>query len=467
MSDSKSQTPDETKQTPSKGPSASAESPTTARELDFDDEPQELGVVSGEPGAAPGAKRPSGAARAVSGDEKAPPKPPRPLSPQQQAENTLKEAFPSIDAAVVRAVLTASGGKVEPAFNALLGMSDPDSQKETPPPQPPRPTQSPLGATSTKRSQLEADELYARQLAEHYSASSGYGSRDRGDPPMPGGRRESNLKPNELYDDRDHSFFDDDLPVIRENIRKGFLETQSKVNKWVADFKKKIDGEEEDEEFQGRPPAQGYRDSPRQSYGIRPSGELNRRSGDRDRYDADPRVLGDDFAALELRDEEGNLDKHPSKSLLHTHSSLAAAAGHPLPSSRPLANPNLFKPTPRSPPQSGPVDEVDAAFRTQSQAKRPTNTAEKASKWQPLTSIDPSPVADDPFSLGDSDDEREAKTKDLKGEDSERLKRAAAEAMNEDIGSSSGSSGKKLEPHQKTGSQGTKDKEAEEVLNLR
>jgi hypothetical protein len=54
--------------------------------------------------------------------EDAPPaKPPRPLSPQQQAENTLKEAFPSIDAAVVKAVLRASGGRVEPAFNALLG----------------------------------------------------------------------------------------------------------------------------------------------------------------------------------------------------------------------------------------------------------------------------------------------------------------------------------------------------------
>jgi hypothetical protein len=57
----------------------------------------------------------------ATGEEAAPPKPPRPLSPQQQAENTLKEAFPSIDAAVVKAVLQASGGQVEPAFNALLG----------------------------------------------------------------------------------------------------------------------------------------------------------------------------------------------------------------------------------------------------------------------------------------------------------------------------------------------------------
>lgn len=56
------------------------------------------------------------------GEDVPPPKPPRPLAPEQQAENTLKEAFPSIDAAVVKAVLRASGGRVEPAFNALLGI---------------------------------------------------------------------------------------------------------------------------------------------------------------------------------------------------------------------------------------------------------------------------------------------------------------------------------------------------------
>lgn len=55
-------------------------------------------------------------------DENPPAKPPRPLSPQQEAENTLKEAFPSIDAAVIKAVLSASSGRIDPAFNALLGM---------------------------------------------------------------------------------------------------------------------------------------------------------------------------------------------------------------------------------------------------------------------------------------------------------------------------------------------------------
>lgn len=96
----------------------------------------------------------------------------------------------------------------------------------------------------------------------------------------------------------------DDLPVIRDNIKKGFLETQSTVNKWVNSLKKKIDGEDEDG-FSGRPApaAQGY--VPQQQYGGRRSSELGRRSADQERYDADPQVLGDDFTGLQLRDAEG------------------------------------------------------------------------------------------------------------------------------------------------------------------
>lgn len=81
-----------------------------------DDDVQESGIVSGEGDAPVAPTNPT-----IEEEEVPPPKPPRPLSPQQQAENTLKEAFPSIDAAVVKAVLMASGGRVEPAFNALLG----------------------------------------------------------------------------------------------------------------------------------------------------------------------------------------------------------------------------------------------------------------------------------------------------------------------------------------------------------
>ena len=65
--------------------------------------------------------------------------------------------------------------------------------------------------------------------------------------------------------------------------------------------------------------------------------------------------------------------------------------------------------------------------------KRPSSTGSR-SKWQPLSAVEPSPVADhDPFSLGDSDEED--KRKDIKLEDAERLKKETAEAMGESIGS--------------------------------
>lgn len=48
--------------------------------------------------------------------------PARPLTPNSANRATLQEAFPNIDASVIRAVLIASGGQLEPAFNALLGM---------------------------------------------------------------------------------------------------------------------------------------------------------------------------------------------------------------------------------------------------------------------------------------------------------------------------------------------------------
>jgi hypothetical protein len=74
--------------------------------------------------------------------------------------------------------------------------------------------------------------------------------------------------------------------------------------------------------------------------------------------------------------------------------------------------------------------------------------------------VDPSPIGDhDPFSVGDSDED-ESKKKDVKSEDSERLKSMTAAAMAEDIGSGSKKASK---PAEKSGS-GTSDKEAEEKL---
>ena len=208
-------------------------------------------------------------------------------------------------------------------------MSDPDAQVEpVPPPKPPRRTQSPLAPTTTAQSQLAADEQYARQLAEQYKRAASNGAPRNGsrDGQQNGGTTQrQNSRQHDLYDDegRERSFIDgtsslsqvrrtvtdaylDDLPVIRDSIKKGFLETQSKVNSWVTNLRKKIDGD--DDEAQNRPaPATGFRSGYSQSqYGGRGSGDFQRRSQDQDRYDADPQVLGDDFTKLHLKEPEGD-----------------------------------------------------------------------------------------------------------------------------------------------------------------
>jgi hypothetical protein len=81
-----------------------------------------------------------------------------------------------------------------------------------------------------------------------------------------------------------------------------------------------------------------------------------------------------------------------------------------------------------------------------------------------LSTVDPSPIGDtdnDPFSLGDSEDEKESKDrvggKEIKMDDAERLKKAAAEAMADSIGEPT----RRPEP---TEIIGNKDKIAEEKL---
>ncbi|KAF3070590.1 CUE domain-containing protein 5 [Daldinia childiae] len=404
------------------------ESPTTVRPFEMDDDDiQDTGILGDDNAHQTTANATSTAANPpTASEETAPPKPPRPVTEQQKNELILKEAFPSIELPVIKAVLIASGGQIDPAFNALLAMSDPDAvqneppREAAPPPQPPRPT----GARSPM-SQIEADELYARELTQYYENVGAYEARTTNQ--GPGGqyrRQATGLKPNEMYD-RDHSFIDDDLPVIKENLRKGFLETQTKVNSWFTNLKKKIDGEYDENEDETQP-------SKHQRQGFnRRSGEGSRRSADYDRYDADPQVLSDDFAGMRLHP-----DGRPSQE-------------------RPSGNPNLYRPPPSTSPKPESrkvafkegvedIDQYNASPRIPPKDSSATPPPGKQSKWQPLSTIEPNPITDnDPFSLGDSEDEKDAKEKNgggIKMEDSERLKQATADAMADSL---VGGSGKK------------------------
>ena len=116
------------------------------------------------------------------------------------------------------------------------------------------------------------------------------------------------------------------------------------------------------------------------------------------RYDADPRVLGDDFSHLKIQDQ--------------------SAGTAPRQSHRPLANPNLFKSarfsnngeTNSTPPAMPPrPDQPASALPAQSQMQT-TGGPSPPKKWEPLR-----PAEDrDPFAVGDSDDE-EGKEEDLYG----------------------------------------------------
>ena len=337
-------------------------------------------------------------------------------------------------------------------------MSDPDAVREPiPPPQPPRPTAQQFG--STPQSQLEADEQYARQLAEHYGGGGSYGPRttSRGAP-----YQQSRFAPNEQqYEER--SFIDDDLPIIKENLRKGFLETQSRVNGWISNLKKRIDGDDDGDGNDIRPsPQQGYGSAGGDPYRARRSGD-GRQSSDYNRYDADPEVLTDDFAGIQMRsDDDGEWFDYS----LHARSN--GLDEPPRRSTRPLANPDLFKPTPATPKsgdgrkvsfQGGPPEEIN---KPKSGAGESAPTPGKQSKWQPLSTVDPNPVGEgdnDPFSLGDSEDEKDTKERaGVKTDEAERLKKAAAEAMADSIG------GPEVKPEAAETS-GNKDKVAEDILN--
>ncbi|KAJ4153014.1 hypothetical protein LMH87_009526 [Akanthomyces muscarius] len=412
------------------------ESPTTARPLEMDDDDvQDTSIIANDatatPTKTPATTKPTDPEGQISATEvpaetraeqEAPPaKPPRPMSEAQKNEHILKEAFPTVDQGVIKAVLRASSGRVEPAFNALLEMTDPDAVKNEPEEQPPARPPRPQGRAPI--SQVEADELYARQLAEHYDSVGAYEARTSslnrdGRPRHPDD------------DDREHSFLDDDLPVIRENLRKGFVDTQTKVNGWIAGIRKKL--EESFDETEERTQSEGQP--------FRRQGEASRRSGDYDRYDADPQVLSDDFAGMRFSSD-----------------------GHP--TNHPLSNQGLHRPPP--PSKSPRPDGRRVGFKEgheeinmyDSSPKVPPkdNAANKSSKWQPLSTVEPEPITDnDPFSLGDSDDEKEIKdtketkeaketkpkdTKEVKDgsvakEDdaAERVKKATAEAMADSLG---------------------------------
>lgn len=111
---------------------------------------------------------------------------------------------------------------------------------------------------------------------------------------------------------------------------------------------------------------------------------------------------------------------------------------------RPLAGSNLSKHSSPSPDrrkvsfQEGPPTEINDRYSAPASSKQnPSTGGGKSSKWQPLSTVEPSPVADnDPFSLGDSDDEKDTKPKENNpADEGSRTKKDNTEATTGDAAS--------------------------------
>lgn len=102
---------------------------------------------------------------------------------------------------------------------------------------------------------------------------------------------------------------------------------------------------------------------------------------------------------------------------------------------------------------------MDAADRASS--AKDASSADKNKKWQPLTSVAPNPEDDnDPFSLGDDDDDKD-KTDDVRKEDTERLKQAAQSSASTGTGDAVD---QKPSESEAGPAGGIRNKEAEEIL---
>ncbi|WBW72383.1 CUE domain protein, TOLLIP-like protein [Schizosaccharomyces osmophilus] len=246
----------------------------------------------------------------------APRLPNRPPHKHEQAKASLKEAFPDTDDAIIRAVLAASGFRVEPAFNALLGLNDPSVADEleqlysSPSPAPPQ-----APSRESARKQLEEDEMCARRLAKRYQkypASNGDRKPTMDRKAVP---RSENRKYSYDEDNEDYSFIEDDLPVLKDNFVRGFQSIKQRSMAWMDKVASKLEGGDEYEENNYESPAYSKRSQKPAStaadlesaYEDNPPPMPARRSAKPDTtislppYEADPHMLNEkDFERLRL-----------------------------------------------------------------------------------------------------------------------------------------------------------------------
>ncbi|QLL34912.1 hypothetical protein HG536_0H02870 [Torulaspora globosa] len=189
----------------------------------------------------------------------------------------LKEAFPNMESKFIKAVIIASQGALDPAFNALLYLSDPESGKDIELPKEPIAVGTPQLPARRQQSQLEQDEILARQLDEQYNRTQQRTHRSRGSDAerqahrqrLRDRQRRKNhpLSPEEQREleaaDEDSwtQFMEKDLPVLRERANRSIQDTATKLNGWISGIRRNLVGEGS-QEAQNPHQAGDYYDDP-------------------------------------------------------------------------------------------------------------------------------------------------------------------------------------------------------------
>ncbi|KAG7192018.1 ubiquitin-binding protein cue5 [Scheffersomyces spartinae] len=301
-------------------------------------------------------------------EENAPPRPPRPESPILKLQREMKEAFPDVDEKTIYAILIASRGQQEYAFNALLYLSDPSYKPEIALVEQPV-TTSVLGGTrgntGTGSGNTEDDERLARELQKEFEQEERM-------------RRREYRRAQQHHQHHQHQLQDaqgnqdleipDEFEQIKETFAKGVEDARSTINGWVSSLAKKIDNKksDDDENDYGNNGGQGNAvNSPKLFGALGGSSVTGRtqggRQGGKARFDEDPVILSSGVNLISLHNQEADDSEGPA-----------------LPKR---------KESPGAPPS--------------------TKTSAKPSKWQPLNSD--VPVNSDAFLVTDSDDELESK----------------------------------------------------------
>ncbi|RCK60330.1 Ubiquitin-binding protein CUE5 [Candida viswanathii] len=238
-------------------------------------------------------------------EDKAPPQPPRPKDPVQQVIDELKAAFPNIEEKLVVATLIASQGNPDPAFNALLYISDPSFKPEIPvyvaAPEP-----NALGKKNSN--ELTDDELLARKLQKEFELEDRRNRRKSQERRrQQQGRQQQQQRSRRSDEDFDDS--PDEFEQIKETFTQGLEDARTTLNGWVSNLARRFDGATEGQ-LQQQLQQRQQSENPK-LFGALGGSSFNENKRKSNRFDEDPEIISNDFHDR-IRLQDNDTEETPS-----------------------------------------------------------------------------------------------------------------------------------------------------------